>query len=193
VKGKGGKDMWKWLVGILAVILLLGFWIAGIYNNIVGIDQNVKQSWAQVENQLQRRFDLIPNLVETVKGYAKHEKELFENVTAARSAWAGAKTTQEKVAAANQAQGFLGRLIAVAENYPQLRASENFRALQDELAGTENRLAVARMRYNEAVQEYNTIVRRIPTVFFVNLFGFDKEKVFFETVKEAKEAPKVKF
>jgi len=185
--------MWKWLVGILAVILLLGFWIAGIYNNIVGIDQNVKQSWAQVENQLQRRFDLIPNLVETVKGYAKHEKELFENVTAARSAWAGAKTTQEKVAAANQAQGFLGRLIAVAENYPQLRASENFRALQDELAGTENRLAVARMRYNEAVQEYNTIVRRIPTVFFVNLFGFDKEKVFFETVKEAKEAPKVKF
>ena len=185
--------MWKWLVGILAVILVLGFWIVGIYNNIVGIDQNVKQSWAQVENQLQRRFDLIPNLVETVKGYAKHEKELFENVTAARSAWAGAKTVSDKVKAAGQVEGFLGRLIAVAENYPVLRATENFRALQDELAGTENRMAVARMRYNEAVQLYNTTVKQIPTVFFANLFGFDKEKVFFEAVKEAKEAPKVKF
>jgi LemA protein len=185
--------MWKWLVGILAVILLIGFWVAGIYNNLVGIDQNVKQSWAQVENQLQRRYDLIPNLVETVKGYATHEKELFENVTKARSAWAAAKSTGEKVSAANQMEGFLGRLIAVAENYPQLRASENFRALQDELAGTENRMAVARMRYNEAVQEYNTIAKRVPTILFVNQFGFDKEKVFFEAVKEAKEAPKVKF
>lgn len=185
--------MWKWLVGILAVVLVIGFWVVGIYNNLVGIDQNVKQSWAQVENQLQRRYDLIPNLVETVKGYAKHEKELFENVTAARSAWAGAKTVSEKAAAAGQVEGFLGRLIAVAENYPQLRASENFRALQDELAGTENRMAVARMRYNEAVQSYNTTAKRVPTVFFVNMFGFDKEKVFFEAVKEAKEAPKVKF
>jgi LemA protein len=185
--------MWKWLVGILVVVLLVGFWVVGIYNNLVGMDQNVKQSWAQVENQLQRRYDLIPNLVETVKGYAKHEKELFENVTAARSAWAGAKTVSEKAAAAGQVEGFLGRLIAVAENYPVLRASENFRALQDELAGTENRMAVARMRYNEAVQEYNTIAKRIPTVFFVNMFGFDKDKIFFEAVKEAKEAPKVKF
>jgi len=185
--------MWKWLVGIVAVVLLMGFWMVGIYNNLVGMDQSVKQSWAQVENQLQRRYDLIPNLVETVKGYAKHEKELFENVARARSAWAGAKTGTEKVAAANQMEGFLGRLIAVAENYPVLRASENFRALQDELAGTENRVAVARMRYNDSVQEYNTIAKRIPTVFFVNLFGFDKEKIFFEAAKEAKEAPKVKF
>lgn len=185
--------MWKWLVGILVVVLAIGFWVVGIYNNLVGMDQNVKQNWAQVENQLQRRYDLIPNLVETVKGYAKHEKELFENVTKARSAWAGAKTTGEKVAAANQVEGALGRLMVVVENYPTLRASENFRALQDELAGTENRMAVARMRYNDAVQEYNTTARRIPTVFFVNLFAFDKEKTFFEAVKEAKEAPKVKF
>ncbi len=185
--------MWKWLVGILVVVLVIGFWVAGIYNNLVGIDQNVKQSWAQVENQLQRRFDLIPNLVETVKGYAKHEKELFENVAAARSAWAGAKNIPDKVKAAGQVESFLGRLIAVAENYPVLRASENFRALQDELAGTENRLAVARMRYNEAVQEYNTIVKRIPTVFFANMFGFDKEKTFFQAAEQAKEAPKVKF
>ncbi len=185
--------MSRWLIGILVVILVIGFWMVGIYNGLVGKDQNVKQSWAQVESQLQRRYDLIPNLVETVKGYAKHEKEVFENVTAARSAWAGAKTGGEKVKAANQLEGSLGRLIAVAENYPQLRASENFRALQDELAGTENRVAVARMRYNEAVQDYNTSARSFPTVAFVGMFGFDREKTFFEAAKEAKEAPKVKF
>jgi LemA protein len=185
--------MWRWLAGILIVILVVGFWLVGIYNGLVGRDQLVKQSWAQVENQLQRRYDLIPNLVETVKGYAKHEKELFENVTKARSAWVEAKEASEKIAAANQIEGFLGRLIAVAENYPALRASENFRALQDELAGTENRIAVARMRYNDAVQEYNTAAKRIPTVFFVSLFGFDREKAFFAAPEGAKEAPKVKF
>ena len=183
----------KWLIGIAAVVLLVGLWMAGVYNNLVGIDQTVKQSWAQVENQLQRRYDLIPNLVETVKGYARHEKELFENVTKARSAWADAKTTGAKINAANQVEGFLGRLMVVMENYPQLRASENFRALQDELAGTENRLAVARMRYNDAVQSYNTTAKRIPTTFFVSMFGFDKDKAFFASPKEAKEAPKVKF
>jgi LemA protein len=185
--------MFKWLIGILAVILVLGFWTAGIYNGLVGKDQNVKQNWAQVETQLQRRYDLIPNLVSTVKGYARHEKELFENVAAARSAWAGARSSGEKVRAANQMEGFLGRLIAVAENYPVLRASENFRALQDELAGTENRVAVARTRYNDAVQEYNTTARSFPTVALIGLFGFDREKTFFESAKEAKEAPKVSF
>lgn len=183
----------KWMIGILVAVLVIGFWVAGIYNNVVGIDQNVKTNWAQVENQLQRRYDLIPNLVETVKGYATHEKELFENVTRARSAWAGAKNTTEKVNAANQVEGFLGRLMVVVENYPTLRATENFRALQDELSGTENRVAVARMRYNDAVQDYNTTAKRVPTVFFVSLFGFDREKVFFQAAKEAKEAPKVKF
>jgi len=185
--------MAKWLIGLLVVIVLIGAWFVGIYNGLVGMDQNVKQNWSQVENQLQRRYDLIPNLVETVKGYAKHEKELFENVAAARSAWAGAKTPNDKIAAAKGMEGFLGRLIAVSENYPQLKASENFRALQDELAGTENRVAVARMRYNEAVQSYNTKAKSLPTAFFVSMFGFDREKAFFEAATEAKEAPKVKF
>jgi LemA protein len=185
--------MSRWLIGILVVVLVIGFWMVGIYNGLVGKDQNVKTNWAQVESQLQRRYDLIPNLVETVKGYAKHEKEIFENVAAARSAWASAKNSGDKVKAANQMEGFLGRLIAVAENYPGLRASENFRALQDELAGTENRVAVARMRYNDAVQEYNTTARSVPTVIFARMLGFDREKTFFEAAKEAKEAPKVKF
>ncbi|MFH1387378.1 MAG: LemA family protein [bacterium] len=185
--------MSKWLLGILAVVVLVGFWLVGMYNGLVGKDQMVKQSWAQVESQLQRRYDLIPNLVETVKGYATHERELLENITKARSAWAGAQSGEQKVAAANQVEGFLGRLMVVMENYPQLKASENFRALQDELAGTENRVAVARMRYNDSVQEYNMMARSFPTTMFVNMFGFSKEKAFFESVKEAKEAPKVKF
>ncbi|MBN3033424.1 MAG: LemA family protein [Candidatus Saganbacteria bacterium] len=185
--------MSKWLIGILVVVLLLGFWTVGIYNGLVGKDQEVKQNWGQVETQLQRRYDLVPNLVATVKGYARHEKTLFENVAAARSAWAGARNGSEKVKAANEMEGFLGRLIAVAENYPQLRASENFRALQDELAGTENRIAVSRMRYNDAVRSYNTTARSFPTVTLVGLFGFDREKTFFEAAQGAKEAPKVKF
>lgn len=183
----------KWLIGILVVVLVIGFWTVGLYNGLVGRDQKVKESWAQVESQLQRRYDLIPNLISTVKGYAKHEKGLFESVARARSAWANAKTPADKVGAANQTEGFLGRLIAVAENYPQLKASENFRALQDELAGTENRVAVARMRYNEAVQTYNTEAKRFPTVVFVGIFGFDREKEFFAAVKEAQAAPQVKF
>ncbi|OGC12141.1 LemA family protein [candidate division WOR-1 bacterium RIFOXYA12_FULL_52_29] len=183
----------KWLIGILVVIVFLGAWSVGVYNGLVGKDQEVKQSWAQVENQLQRRYDLIPNLVETVKGYATHEKELFENVAAARSAWAGAKSSSERINAANQVEGVLGRLLAVVESYPQLKASENFRALQDELAGTENRIAVARMRYNDMVQGYNVSAKSIPTVFVVRLFGFDPEKIFFAVPDAAKEAPKVKF
>jgi len=184
---------WMWLAGIAVVLFVVVGWVVGIYNGLVGMDQNVKQNWAQVENQLQRRYDLIPNLVETVKGYAAHEKTTFENITKARSAWAGAQNMSDKVAAANQMEGALARLMVVVENYPQLQAAPNFRALQDELAGTENRLAVARMRYNEAVQSYNTTARRVPTVFFVRLFGFDAEKIFFKAAEEAKEAPKVKF
>ncbi|MFA4905085.1 MAG: LemA family protein [Candidatus Margulisiibacteriota bacterium] len=184
---------WMWLAGIVIVILLIGGWVVGIYNGLVGMDQDVKQNWAQVENQLQRRYDLIPNLVETVKGYAKHEKETFENITKARSAWAGAQNPTDKVAAANQMEGALARLMVVVENYPQLQAAANFRGLQDELAGTENRVAVARMRYNESVQTYNTRARSVPTVFFVRTFGFDGEKIFFKAAEGAKEAPKVKF
>jgi len=185
--------MQKWMIagGIVLLVLL---WIGGIYNGMVGKDQNVAQSWAQIENQLQRRYDLIPNLVNTVKGYAKYEKSVFEAVTKARSAWAGAKSGSEKVTAANQLEGAIGRLIAVAESYPQLKASTNFIALQDELAGTENRIAVARMRYNEAVQDYNKTAKRIPTVLFVKMFGFDGQKEFFKVKDEAaKQAPKVNF
>ncbi len=182
-----------WLIGVVVVVLLAIMWVVGIYNNLVGMDQDVKQGWAQVENQLQRRYDLIPNLVETVKGYAKHEKETFENITKARSAWAGAQNTTQKVNAANDLEGALARLMVVVENYPQLQAAANFRALQDELAGTENRIAVERMRYNEKVQSYNTKAKSVPTAFFVRLFGFDPEKVFFKAAEPAKEAPKVKF
>jgi LemA protein len=178
----------------LGVIVVLGFIMVGLYNGLVGLDQGVKTAWAQVENQLQRRYDLIPNLVSTVKGYAAHEKQIFIDVAEARAKLAGATTVNDKVKAANAVEGVLGRLLAIAENYPQLRASENFRALQDELAGTENRLAVARMRYNESVQSYNVSARSIPTVFFVRMFGFDGEKPFFQVQKEeAKEAPKVTF
>ena len=185
--------MWTWLGIVVILIVALGFFSVGIYNNLVGMDQNVKQNWAQVENQLQRRYDLIPNLVETVKGYATHEKTTFEDIAKARTAWAGAQSTTAKVAAANQMEGALARLMVVVEIYPQLQAAANFRALQDELSGTENRLAVARMRYNEAVQSYNVSARRIPTVLFVRMFGFDGEKAFFKAQEAAKEAPKVKF
>jgi len=179
---------------VLAILIAMVVWMVGVYNGLVTLDQSVKQSWAQVENQLQRRYDLIPNLVSTVKGYAAHEKQIFIDVAEARAKLAGAASVNDKVKASNAMEGVLGRLLAIAENYPQLQASINFRALQDELAGTENRLAVARMRYNEEVQTYNTKARSIPTVFFVRIFGFDGEKPFFAVQKEeAKEAPKVTF
>ncbi|MBI5701568.1 LemA family protein [Candidatus Saganbacteria bacterium] len=182
-----------WIIGIVALVLLCIMWVTGVYNNLVGLDQSVKESWAQVENQLQRRYDLIPNLVETVKGYAKHEKSTFEEITKARSAWANAQNMNQKVVAANGIESTIAKLFMVVENYPLLQAAPNFRALQDELAGTENRIAVERMRYNEKVQIYNTIAKRLPTVFFVRMFGFDGEKIFFKSAEPAKEAPKVKF
>lgn len=186
--------MWKWLLGLLLIIVVGAVWLGGLYNNLVGLDQTVKQAWAQVENQLQRRYDLIPNLVATVKGYAAHEKKIFIDVAEARAKLAGATTVNDKVQAANGLESAIGRLLAIVENYPQLKASENFRALQDELAGTENRIAVERMRYNEAVQTYNTTTRSIPTVMFVRQFGFDAEKPFFKVEKEeAKQVPKVVF
>ncbi|MFH2033925.1 MAG: LemA family protein, partial [Candidatus Margulisiibacteriota bacterium] len=179
------------VLGIIAVVvILIASFFVGQYNGLVRSDQDVKQNWAQVENQLQRRYDLIPNLVSTVKGYATHEQTIFVQVAEARSKLSGAATVNEKVAASNGMESVLGRLLAIAENYPQLRASENFRALQDELAGTENRLAVARMRYNESVQAYNTKAKSFPTVMFVGMFGFDREKPFFQVAGEqVKETP----
>src|SRR5262245_37869832 len=150
--------------GILAGLLLtVGGCGVSQYNRLVGAHEAVPEAWAQVETVLQRRYDLIPNLVNTVKGYAKHEKDLLTEVTRLRSQWGQAKTTSEKVKAANDLEGVLGRLMVVIENYPNLKANESFLKLQDELAGTENRIAVERMRYNEAVQNYNLKVQTFPS------------------------------
>jgi LemA protein len=162
------------------------------YNTFVKQEEAVKAQWAQVENQLQRRNDLIPNLVETVKGYAQHEESVYKDIAEARSRLLAAKTPEESIAAANQQSSALGRLLAVVENYPQLKANEQFNRLMDELAGTENRLAVERMRYNERVQEYNTARRQFPGNLTAKMFGF-KEYPFFQVPAEAKQVPKVDF
>jgi LemA protein len=162
------------------------------YNKFVSQEEAVKAQWAQVENQLQRRNDPIPNLVETVKGYAQHEASVYKDIADARSRLLAAKSPEESIAAANQQTSALGRLLAVVENYPQLKANEQFNRLMDELSGTENRLAVERMRYNEKVQEYNTSRRQFPANLTAKLFGF-KEYPFFQVPDEAKQVPKVNF
>jgi LemA protein len=162
------------------------------YNKFVGQEEAIKSQWAQVENQLQRRNDLIPNLVETVKGYAQHEEGVFKEIADARSRLLAAKSPEETIAAANQQTSALGRLLAISENYPQLRANEQFNRLMDELSGTENRIAVERMRYNEKVQDYNTSRRQFPANVTAKVFGF-KEYPFFQAPPEAKTVPKVTF
>jgi LemA protein len=162
------------------------------YNRFVSQEEAIKAQWAQVENQLQRRNDLIPNLVETVKGYAAHEREVFEAIAESRAKLAGAQTPEERIAAANEQTAALARLLAIAENYPQLKANETFLRLMDELAGTENRIAVERMRYNERVQAYNTLRRQFPTNLTAALFGF-KAYPFFQAPPEAKKLPRVDF
>lgn len=163
------------------------------YNTLSTLDEQVEQGWSEIDNQLQRRADLIPNLVESVKAYAQHEKDVFSDVSAARAAMLGANTRPEKIEAANAMEGAIGRLIAISENYPQLKSDQTFMRLMDELAGTENRLAVARKRYNDAVAEYNTTARKIPTRWSASLFGFDKAKDYFKVDEAAKKAPKVDF
>lgn len=167
-------------------------YLKGTYNSLVTMDESVKAAWAQVENQLQRRYDLIPNYVETVKGYAAHEKEVLLKVTEARSRVAGAETVSEKIEANNSLSSALSRLLVVVEQYPDLKANANFIRLQDELAGTENRIAVERRRYNETVKDYNIKIRQFPTNLIAGMFGFQKA-AFFEVPKEAQEAPKVRF
>jgi len=182
-----------WLIGgVAAVIIVIGA-VVGIYNSLVAKDVAVKTAWSQVETQYQRRFDLIPNLVETVKGYKIHEADVFKNIADARAKLAGAGSVNDKISATNGLEGAISRLLVVVENYPNLKADANFRQLMDNLEGTENRISVARMRYNESVQDYNTSVRRFPTVIFAGMFGFDREKPMFEAQKGAEEAPKVKF
>src|SRR5229473_6505577 len=175
----------------LSVVLALGLSGCG-YNTMVSMKEQVQSAWAQVENQLQRRNDLIPNLVETTKGYASHESQVFEDIAASRAKLAGATTPTDQIAAANQQSAALGRLLVIVENYPQLKANEQFNRLLDELSGTENRLAVERMRYNERVQEYNTSRRQFPANLTAKMFGF-KEYPFFQAPPEAKQVPKVNF
>jgi LemA protein len=177
---------------VVLVILIPYSYLKGTYNSLVTLDEGVKAAWAQVENQLQRRYDLIPNLVETVKGYAAQEKEVFLRVTEARSKVGGATTINDKIAANNGLSAALSRLLLVVERYPDLKSNTNFIRLQDELAGTENRIAVERRRYNETVKIYNIKIRRFPTNLLAGLFGFEKA-TFFEVPKERQEAPKVKF
>jgi LemA protein len=188
----GSSSNIKGVFIIIGLIVLVGFVLAGQYNSLVKMDEGVKAAWAQVENQLQRRYDLIPNLVETVKGYAAHEKEVLLEVTEARAKVGQARSPEEKIEANNRLSSALGRLLVVVERYPDLKANQNFIRLQDELAGTENRIAVERRRYNEAVRAYNAKIRSFPTNLIASMFGFERAK-FFEVPEAAKEAPKVKF
>jgi LemA protein len=190
------------LGGLILLALLLFGWITGMYNSLVKLDEGVNQSWAQVQNQYQRRSDLIPNLVETVKGYATHESNVFTEVAEARSSVGKLQVTPEILNNPQTFQKFqeaqaglssaLSRLLAVAENYPQLKANENFLQLQSQLEGTENRIAVERQRFNQIVQEYNTRIRTFPTTIFAGMFGFS-QKVYFQAEAGAEKVPKVKF
>ena len=176
-----------------AALVVVAMGLSGCsYNRFVGQEEAIKTQWAQVENQLQRRNDLIPNLVETVKGYAQQERDVFGQIADARAKLAGARTPEDTIQAANQQSAALARLLVIAENYPQLRSNESFNRLMDELSGTENRIAVERMRYNERVQEYNTSRRRFPANITANLFGF-KEYPLFNAPPEAERVPKVNF
>jgi LemA protein len=162
------------------------------YNKFTTQEEAIKAQWGQVQNQLQRRNDLIPNLVETVKGYAQHEESVYREIAESRSRLLAAKSPEETIQAANQQTSALGRLLAVVENYPQLRANEQFNRMMDELAGTENRIAVERMRYNERVQEYNTTRRRFPSNVTAKMFGF-KQYPYYEAPATSQQAPKVNF
>jgi LemA protein len=184
----------KWipLIVIGSIVLIIVLFAVSRYNSLVSASETVDNKWAQVENQLQRRAELIPNLVSTVKGAAAHEKEIIDSVTAARAKLAGARGPEEAGKANGELSSALSRLMVVVENYPQIKANENFRALQDELAGTENRIATERMRYNDSVKEYNASIKRFPNNMFAGMFGFSGRE-YFAADEGAKHAPNVKF
>ena len=184
--------MSKTLLGIVAAIVIVVGMIFSSYNGLVSMNENVTGKWAQVENQLQRRNDLIPNLVNTVKGYANHETEVFKQVSDARAKLGGAKTVAETSAANNEMNTALSRLLMVAENYPELKSNTNFTQLQDELAGTENRIAVARKDYNDAVQVYNAKIKSVPASLYAGAFGFTARD-YFKADEAAQKVPQVKF
>ena len=187
---------WIIVLLVLGVILLVALAAAGYvrttYNNMVTLQAQYQTAWSQVENQLQRRNDLIPNYVETVKGYAKQETTIFTAIANARARIGGAGPISDKIAASNEMSNALARLLVVVENYPQLRSSENFMQLQDELAGTENRIAVERMRYNEAVMAYNVRIRQFPANIIAGMFHYESAPLF-QAPTSAHEAPKVNF
>lgn len=182
----------KTLVAVLAILLLLAGFAFSSYNGLVSMNEDVTGKWAQVENQLQRRNDLIPNLVNTVKGYAAHEENVFTTVAEARAKLAGAKTVSEVNSANKELDSALSRLLMVAESYPELKANEAFQQLQDELAGTENRLAVARMDYNTSVQKLNARLKSLPDSLFAGAFGF-QTKDYFKADAGAENLPEVNF
>ena len=181
------------IVAILAILAVSIYaYVKGKYNSFIQEQLDVENNWAEVENQLKRRYDLIPNLVETVKGYASHEKDVFTQVTEARASVGQAETRQESIDANNQLTGALSRLLVTVEAYPELKANQNFIRLQDELAGTENRIAVARRRYNEIVTIYNKDISIFPNSLFAGMFHFEKEPLY-KIGESEKETPQVKF
>lgn len=183
------------LIGLAILVLVFvgyGIFSVSVKNDLVRLDEGVSAAWSEIDNQLKRRSDLIPNLVATVKGYASHEEEVLTKIADARSRLAGARTVEEKAAGYNELQSALSRLLVVVENYPALKANENFTRLMDELAGTENRIAVARKRYNDGVRDFNTRVRAFPGSLFASGMGFSP-KPYFEIDAASREAPTVKF
>jgi LemA protein len=192
-----------WIVAVAVVVIVLvvavvmALVVGGMYvgsrNQMVTKNETVKSAWAQVDVVLQRRADLIPNLVETVKGFAAQEQTVFHDIASARSALLGAKTPSDKIAANGQLDGAIGRLLLIVENYPQLKSNENFLRLQDELAGTENRIAVERKRYNDALQDYNTFVGLFPNSVFAGWAGFHRNDAYFAASESSRVAPKVQF
>lgn len=188
------KKVWIWVLGILGIVLIfflivIGY-VVGQYNNMVTLRESIDGAWAQVDNQLQRRNDLIPNLVNSVKGYMKQEREIFANIADARARMAGAREIPDRIDAARQMDTVLGRLFAIMENYPVLKSDQTVIRLMDELAGTENRIATERRRYNEAVRFYNTAIQRFPTRVFASIFGFEKG-TYYEIEESARQVPEV--
>ncbi len=182
------------VVIVIALIALLAFGqYVGVRNTLVTKNESVKAAWSQVDIVLQRRADLIPNLVETVKGYAQQEQTVYGDIAKARSQLLSAGTPSDKIAANQQLDGALGRLLVIVENYPQLKSNENFMRLQDELAGTENRIAVERKRYNDALQDYNTYIQQFPNNIFAGWAGFKPNEAYFAASEGAREVPKVNF
>ena len=187
----------KVFLGIVAVLLIVGI-LCGVSfvhrrNEMVTLNETVKSDWAQVDVVLQRRSDLIPNLVETVKGFAAQEQTVFDDIAKARAALGGAQTPKDKIAANGQLDGALSRLLVVVENYPQLRSNENFLRLQDELAGTENRIAVERKRYDDAIQEYNTFILKFPNNIVASMSGFQRNDAYFAASEASRAVPRVQF